>query len=67
MAVGAGPGPGAGATDCTGSLLMGLAAGFVIGAIATVVMVNVTGEKSISGLARKTIEYGKATVGKLHV
>lgn len=55
--------PGAG---CTGTGVLWFIGGFVVGAVATVVMVNVTGEKSITGLGRATMSYARSglEVGK---
>ena len=48
-----------GAIEMNADSVLFLLGGFALGCVATVIFVNVSGETSFTGLARKTTEYGK--------
>ena len=48
--------------NCTGTAIMWGVGGFILGCLATVAFVNISGETSIMGLGKKTVEYGRRTV-----
>jgi hypothetical protein len=47
---------------CTGTAILWFIGGVVVGAAVTVVFINLTGEKTFTGLARKTFGYAKSGV-----
>lgn len=54
--------PGALIGNCTGTAILWGVGGFIAGCLLTVLFVNISGQTSILGLARKTREYGQRTV-----
>ena len=49
--------PGAAAPNCSGTAVLWFAGGMIVGSLLTVAFINYTGETSVRGLAKKTVEY----------